>query len=142
MSEPSDRCTGAIASSSSPVGLSDKSVDPDNFVASAMEVSEPEAMENAPYSQPSQCSTANASSSVSNSFDRESFKFCEDQITSPVVIEIFLWQCQAHGMHESLGMTASFGVDHKLDKAVASAKQLDLTLPEHQQTFLCGCDPH
>ena len=36
---------------------------------------------------------------------------------------------------KSLGMTASFGVDHKLDKVVATAKQLDLTLPEHQQTL-------
>ena len=60
---------------------------------------------------------------------------CANQISSPVVVEIFCGSARLTSCIKSLGMTASFGVDHKLDKVVATAKQLDLTLPEHQQTL-------
>ena len=87
-----------------------------------------------PISQ-TQSSVATGPTSSPHNFADESFKFCANQISNPVVIEVFCGSARLTSCMKSLGMTASFGVDHKLDKVVATAKQLDLTLPGHQQTL-------
>ena len=65
-----------------------------------------------------------------------SFAFSPDQLKGPVVIEVFCGSARVTACLKELGLKESFGVDHVLDKAVSSAKRLDLTQDADQQTFL------
>ena len=60
----------------------------------------------------------------------DGFEFSLDQLTGRVIIEIF---CSARvASLKELGLREAFGVDHKVNKAVPSAKQLDLTVQTDQ----------
>ena len=58
---------------------------------------------------------------------KDGFAFSIEQLTCPVVIEIFCGSARLTASLKEVGLKDSFGVDHKLDKAVAAAKRLDLT---------------
>ena len=79
---------------------------------------------------------ATASKGPENSFDSGkqsmSFSMTPEQIKCPVIIEIFCGSGRVTASLKFLGLSACFGVDHVLDKTFTSAKQLDLTLKEHQ----------
>ena len=63
----------------------------------------------------------------------DGFRFSTDQIKCPVVIEIFCGSARITACMKTIGFHASFGIDHKLDKATSSAKKLDLTDVEQQR---------
>lgn len=75
------------------------------------------------------------SPSFDSSFDPKTFHLTEAQIKCPVVVEIFCGSARLTASLKVLGLSSSFGVDHKVDKAISSAKELDLTKHEHQQTL-------
>jgi hypothetical protein len=62
----------------------------------------------------------------------DGFAFSVEQLTCPVVIEIFCGSARLTASLKAVGFRDSFGVDHKLDKAVSAAKRLDLTSPADQ----------
>ena len=66
----------------------------------------------------------------------DGFAFSIEQLTGPVVIEIFCGSARLTASLKEVGLKDSFGVDHKLDKAVATAKRLDLTEKTDQLVLL------
>ena len=83
---------------------------------------------------------AQAPSFESNSFepfnfDSDKFTFSAEQLTCPVVIEIFCGSSRVTACLKLLGLQSSFGVDHNVNKATATANELDLTLKEHQDVL-------
>jgi hypothetical protein len=65
--------------------------------------------------------------SQTQSSTTDGFAFGVEQLTCPVVIEFFCGSARLTASLKEVGFKDSFGVDHKLDKAVATAKRLDLT---------------
>ena len=65
----------------------------------------------------------------------DGFSFSMEQLSCLVVIEIFCGSARLTASLKAIGFRDSFGVDHKLDKAVSAAKCLDLTLSSDQQTL-------
>ena len=53
----------------------------------------------------------------------------------PVIIEVFCGSARVTASLKELGLVESFGVDHEVDKAIATAKKLDLTVREDQKIF-------
>ena len=74
-------------------------------------------------------------------FESSNVSFSAEQLRCPVVVEIFCDSARVTASLRLLGLEACFGVDHKTQKAVATAKELDLTIKEHQDILFCGCDP-
>ena len=66
----------------------------------------------------------------------DGFAFSIEQLTCPVVIEIFCGSARLTASLKEVGFKDSFGVDHKLDKAVSTAKRLDLTEKTDQLVLL------
>ena len=66
----------------------------------------------------------------------DGFAFNEEQLTCPVVIEFFCGSARLTASLKEVGIKDAFGVDHKLDKAVATAKRLDLTVESEQRVLL------
>ena len=62
------------------------------------------------------------------SISNDGFAFSIEQLTCPVVLEIFCGSARLTASLKAVGIRDSFGVDHKLDKAISAAKRLDLTL--------------
>ena len=63
------------------------------------------------------------------------FSFSTEQITCPVIIEVFCGSARVTASLKELGLVESFGVDHEVDKAIATVKKLDLTDKEDQKIF-------
>ena len=70
------------------------------------------------------------------SITSDGFAFSMEQLTCPVVIGIFCGSARLTASLKAVGIRDSFGVDHKLDKAVSAAKRLDLTLESDQQILM------
>ena len=85
-----------------------------------------------PVSHPLQDSVAQTPN-FETSDGKGDFQFSADQMKCPVVIEIFCGSARITACMKALGFHASFGIDHKLDKATSSAKRLDLTQVEQQR---------
>ena len=68
-----------------------------------------------------------------NSFDSANFEFTAEQLNCPLVLEIFCGSGRVTASLKSLGMSGSFGIDHKVKNSTTTVKELDLTLPEHQR---------
>ena len=66
----------------------------------------------------------------------DGFAFSIEQLTCPVVIEIFSGSARLTASLKEVGIRDAFGVDHKLDKAVATAKRLGLTAEKDQSILL------
>ena len=64
------------------------------------------------------------------------FAFSADQLTCPVIVEFFCGSARLTASLKEVGIKDAFGVDHKLDKAVAAAKRLDLTVEADQLVLL------
>ena len=60
------------------------------------------------------------------------------QIQCPTVIEVFCGSARVTACLKELGLKTCFGVDHKIEKAESSAKQLDLTVRADQELFFNG----
>ena len=67
---------------------------------------------------------------------KSSFVFSMEQLKGPVVIEVFCGSARVTACLKELGIRDSFGVDHNLEKAVSTAKRLDLTNHADQQLFM------
>ena len=67
-----------------------------------------------------------------SNFDFNHQLFSAEQLRCPVVIEIFCGSARVTASLKLLGLDACFGVDHKVKKATATAKELDLTVKQHQ----------
>ena len=52
-----------------------------------------------------------------------------------MIIEVFCGSARVTASLKELGLVESFGVDHEVDKAIATVKKLDLTDKEDQQKF-------
>lgn len=65
--------------------------------------------------------------------DGGNISFSDVQIECPVVIEIFCGSARVTASLREVGFGDSFGVDHDVSKATASAKQLDLTVQSDQR---------
>ena len=66
---------------------------------------------------------------------QDNFAFSAEQITCPVIIEVFCGSARVTASLKELGLVESFGVDHEVNKAIATAKRLDLTVSRDQQIF-------
>ena len=62
----------------------------------------------------------------------DGFAFNVEQLTCPVVIDFFCGSARLTASLKEVGVKDAFGVDHKLDKAVATAKRWDLTVESEQ----------
>ena len=67
--------------------------------------------------------------------NKSQFSFSTEQITCPVIIEVFCGSARVTASLKELGLVESFGVDHEVDKAIATVKKLDLTDKEDQKIF-------
>ena len=67
--------------------------------------------------------------------NKSQFSFSTEQITCPVIIEVFCGSARVTASLKELGLVESFGVDHEVDKAIATVKKLDLTDKEDQKKF-------
>ena len=67
--------------------------------------------------------------------NQSQFSFSTEQITCPVIIEVFCGSARVMASLKELGLVESFGVDHEVDKAIATVKKLDLTDKEDQKKF-------
>lgn len=72
---------------------------------------------------------------VRSHFIQNNFSFSEEQIACPVIIEVFCGSARVTASLKELGLVESFGVDHDVDKAIATVKRLDLTLSRDQHIF-------
>ena len=81
-------------------------------------------------------SVVQAPSFETNNFGSDKVTFSAEQLKCPVVIEIFCGSSRVTACLKLLGLQACFGVDHNVSKATATAKELDLTLKEHQDVLL------
>ena len=66
----------------------------------------------------------------------DGFSFSIEQLTCPVVIDFFCGSARLTASIKEVGLRDSFGVDHKLDKAIAAAKRLDLTVEKDQNILI------
>ena len=72
---------------------------------------------------------------VQSHFNQDNFSFSTEQITCPVIIEVFCGSARVTASLKELGLVESFGVDHEVGKAIATVRKLDLTLSRDQQIF-------
>ena len=68
--------------------------------------------------------------------ENDNFSFSSHQLSCPVIIEVFCGTARVTACLKELGLSEAFGVDHETGKAVATVKQLDLTLQRDQEIFL------
>eukprot|EP00435_Cladocopium_sp_Y103_P009876 s4862_g2.t1 len=61
------------------------------------------------------------------------FQFSAEQLACPIVIEIFCGSARVTASLKLLGLSRSYGVDHNLERAISSAKKLDLCKTADQE---------
>ena len=67
--------------------------------------------------------------------NQDNFSFTAEQITCPVIIEVFCGSARVTASLKELGLVESFGIDHEVGKAIATVKKLDLTMSRDQDIF-------
>ena len=66
----------------------------------------------------------------------DGFQFTSDQIACPVVIDVYCGSARVTACLREIGLKESFGVDHKTGKAIAAARNLDLTVTADQTVVI------
>ena len=66
----------------------------------------------------------------------DGFAFSAEQLSCPIVVEIFCGSARLTASLKEIGIKEAFGVDHRTDKAGATAKRLDLTVKADQLILL------
>ena len=66
----------------------------------------------------------------------DGFQFTSDQIACPIVIDVYCGSARVTACLREIGPKESFGVDHKTGKAIAAARNLDLTVTADQTVVI------